>query len=123
MNSSTGSRKHLESIGDEKFTCLMYKLLTILKNKVDLSSGFDWDRRWKQHGSTAESTKAKTEKFLLWFYQNYLPELQNVGNCCIWDKMEFDREKKRDNAVSKRAAANQAAGKVTIVDLGWYLLH
>ena len=41
------------------------QIVNNFEKKVELSSGFDWDHRWKQHDLTVESTKNKNGKFFV----------------------------------------------------------
>ena len=118
---TTLSGKHLEEISHAHIVSLMYKLLTLSKDSVDLSIGFDRSRdKRKRELSNNKTIKGK------YHIRIYLKDIfgfaehQENGTYGLGYKLTLTRN--TDNAVLNKDNAF-ANGRVKINNLEWYVPH
>ena len=119
LQSSSG--KHIEEINRAHRVCLMYKLITSVRNTDDLSIGFDRDLNWRKRELTNnKNIKGKFHVTIMLGDIVGSVEHQEKGAYRLVYKLTLTRNS--DNAVLNKAnATNNVEIKINSSD--WYIPH
>ena len=118
---TTSSGKHLEKLDHAHIVCLMYKILSSIRDSDDLSISLDRSRDRRKRELL--NNKTQKGKFHLRIYLKYVfgfAEYQETGTFGLSYRLTLTRN--TDNAVlNKNDATNHA--KTVINGIEWYVPH